>query len=112
MVAPRRTRNQSFDAESTRQSSFLTVSLLWTVFDAFRLAGDGYRLVDGFLCVSSSMQPHYAIGISINVYVYPRCGRAHVNAGSASIALRIREVCAGRSNDWRRYSSDEQLSIA
>src|SRR5271165_6453640 len=39
------------------------------VFDAFRLAGDGYRPVDGFLCVSSSMQPHYAIGISINVYI-------------------------------------------
>jgi hypothetical protein len=36
-------------------------------FDAFSLAGDGYRLVDRFLGVRSSMQPHHAIGIGIDV---------------------------------------------
>src|SRR6202790_2532771 len=38
-------------------------------FDAFSLAGDGYRLVGGFLGVRSSMQPHHAIGIGIDVYI-------------------------------------------
>ena len=38
-------------------------------FDPFSLAGDGYRLVGRFLGVRSSMQPHYAIGICIDVYI-------------------------------------------
>jgi hypothetical protein len=38
-------------------------------FDAFSLAGDGDRLVDRFLGVRSSLQPHHAIGIGIDVYI-------------------------------------------
>ena len=38
------------------------------VFDAFGLASDGDRLVGRFLGSRSSMQPHHAIGVGVDVY--------------------------------------------